>query len=99
MLILWKKLEEGLLIWCVLISFKDETLKIASVYQVLSLLAQFPAVEAVLVAPLGGNEEGRMILKDLENEGVITKYCKIWRDAGVPSAWVLHSGVYSTPSS
>jgi len=48
----------------------------------------------VLVAPLGGNEEGRMILKDLENERVITKYCKIWRDAGVPSAWVLHSGVY-----
>jgi len=33
-----------------------------------------------------------MVLKDLENEGVITKYCKIWRDAGVPSAWVLHSG-------
>jgi len=35
-----------------------------------------------------------MVLKDLENEGVITKYCKIWRDAGVPSAWVLHSGVF-----
>lgn len=34
-----------------------------------------------------------MILRDLENEAVITKYCKIWRDAGVPSAWVLHSGM------
>jgi hypothetical protein len=46
----------------------------------------------VLVAPLGGNEEGRMVLRDLENEGVITQYCKIWRDAGVPSAWILHAG-------
>lgn len=57
------------------------------------MLAQFPLVEAVLVAPLGGNEDGQKILKDLESEGVITKYCKIWRDAGVPSAWVLHSGM------
>ncbi|PPQ69808.1 hypothetical protein CVT25_009745 [Psilocybe cyanescens] len=62
-----------------------------SANMLLSLLAQFPGVEAVLVAPLGGNEDGRMVLKDLENEGVVTKYCKIWRDAGVPSAWVLHS--------
>lgn len=45
------------------------------------------------MAPLGGNEEGRMVLKDLENEGVITQYCKIWRDAGVPSAWILHAGM------
>ncbi|KAG6842350.1 hypothetical protein C0991_010640 [Blastosporella zonata] len=60
-------------------------------FELLSLLAQFHAVEAVLVAPLSGNEEGRMILRDLDNEGVITRYCKIWKDAGVPSAWVLHS--------
>ena len=33
-----------------------------------------------------------MVLRDLENEGVITQYCKIWRDAGVPSAWILHAG-------
>ena len=45
------------------------------------------------MAPLGGNEEGRMVLRDLENEGVITQYCKIWRDAGVPSAWILHAGM------
>ncbi|RDB26305.1 hypothetical protein Hypma_006584 [Hypsizygus marmoreus] len=57
----------------------------------LSLLAQFPSVEAVLVAPLGGNDEGKMILRELENEGVITRYCKIWTAAGVPSAWILHS--------
>lgn len=50
-------------------------------------------MEAVLVAPLGGNKEGRIILKDLENEGVITQYCKIWRDAGVPSAWILDAGM------
>ncbi|KAF8806964.1 hypothetical protein BYT27DRAFT_7224041 [Phlegmacium glaucopus] len=62
-----------------------------SANMILSLLAQFSSVEAVLVAPLGGNEEGRMILRDLENEGVITQYCKIWRDAGVPSAWILHA--------
>ncbi|KAF8071894.1 hypothetical protein FPV67DRAFT_1483081 [Lyophyllum atratum] len=57
----------------------------------LSVLAQFPSVEAVLVAPLSGNDEGQMILRDLENEGVITRYCKIWKTVGVPSAWVLHS--------
>ncbi|CAA7266996.1 unnamed protein product [Cyclocybe aegerita] len=67
-----------------------------SANMVLSVLAQFPAVESVLVASLGGNEEGRMILRDLENEGVITQYCKIWRDAGVPSAWVLNSAEDNT---
>jgi len=63
--------------------------------QVLSLLAQFPSVETALVASLGGNEEGRMILRDLELEGVVTKFCKIWRDSGVPNSWVLHSGLSS----
>ncbi|EAU85584.1 hypothetical protein CC1G_06297 [Coprinopsis cinerea okayama7 len=58
---------------------------------VLSLLAQFANVDAALVASLGGNEEGKAVLKELEREGVNTQYCKIWKDAGVPSAWVLHS--------
>jgi sugar/nucleoside kinase (ribokinase family) len=62
------------------------------VEQILSLLAQFTNVDAVLVAPLGGNEEGKAILKDLDNEGVNTRYCKIWKDAGIPSAWVMHAG-------
>ncbi|KAF9468068.1 hypothetical protein BDZ94DRAFT_1279970 [Collybia nuda] len=62
----------------------------------LSLLAQFPSVESVLVAPLGGNDEGKMILRDLENEGVITRYCKIMNGAGVPSAWILHSAENNT---
>lgn len=59
---------------------------------VLSLLAQFSSVDAVLVASLGGNEDGRMILRDLEREGVNTRFCKIWDNYGVPSAWVLHAG-------
>ena len=58
----------------------------------LSIIAQFPAVEASLVAPLGGNEDGRRIIAELEAERVSTRYCKVWPEAGVPSAWVLHAG-------
>lgn len=47
------------------------------------------------MAPLSGNPEGQMILRDLEHEGVTTKYCKIWKGAGVPSAWILHSGIFN----
>ncbi|EMD35967.1 hypothetical protein CERSUDRAFT_115915 [Gelatoporia subvermispora B] len=57
----------------------------------LSILAQFPNVDAMLVAPLGGNEEGRRVLEELERERVSTRYCKIWEESGVPSAWVLHA--------
>ncbi|KAI0925267.1 hypothetical protein AcV7_005550 [Taiwanofungus camphoratus] len=59
----------------------------------LAILAQFPSVEAMLVAPLGGNDDGRMIIRDLEKERVSTRFCKIWNDAGVPSAWVLYAGL------
>ncbi|KAJ6576467.1 hypothetical protein DFH09DRAFT_1149483 [Mycena vulgaris] len=62
----------------------------------LSLLAQFSQVEAFLVAPLGGNDEGKMILRDLEREGVTTRYCKVWKGAGVPSAWVLEAAENNT---
>ncbi|KZT65716.1 hypothetical protein DAEQUDRAFT_676358 [Daedalea quercina L-15889] len=58
----------------------------------LSILAQFPSVEALLVAPLGGNEDGRKLVRDLERERVSTRFCKVWEEAGVPSAWVLHAG-------
>ncbi|TCD71083.1 hypothetical protein EIP91_000175 [Steccherinum ochraceum] len=34
----------------------------------LAIAAQFPNVNAILVAPLGGNEEGQMIIRDLEND-------------------------------
>ncbi|KAK0500366.1 Ribokinase-like protein [Armillaria luteobubalina] len=57
----------------------------------LSLLAQFPNIEAALVAPLGGNDEGSMVIRDLETEGVSTRFCKIWPGSGVPSAWVFHA--------
>ncbi len=60
----------------------------------LSIVAQFPAVDAMLVAPLGGNEEGQGILSELERERVNTRYCKIWPEAGVPQAWVLHAGTF-----
>lgn len=60
----------------------------------LSVLAQFPGVEAMLVAPLGGNEEGKAIISELEQERVSTKYCKVWEQSGVPSAWVLHAGAF-----
>ena len=63
----------------------------------LSILAQFPGVEAMLVAPLGGNEEGRVIISDLERDGVSTKHCKIWEQSGVPSAWVLQAGESRCP--
>ncbi|KAI0822125.1 hypothetical protein BC628DRAFT_1327933 [Trametes gibbosa] len=57
----------------------------------LSIVAQFPAVDATLVAPLGGNDEGRMVINELEQERVSTRFSKIWPEAGVPSAWVLHA--------
>lgn len=58
----------------------------------LSLLAQFVNVDAALVAPLGGNDEGKSLMQDLESEGVSTRYCKIWDHAGIPAAWVLDAG-------
>ncbi|KZT03037.1 uncharacterized protein LAESUDRAFT_660484 [Laetiporus sulphureus 93-53] len=57
----------------------------------LSILAQFPHVDAMLVAPLGGNGDGQRIIHDLENERVSTRFCKVWDEAGVPGAWVLHA--------
>ena len=63
----------------------------------LSVLVQFNStqgntIEGQLIAALGGDEEGKMIIRELENEGVGLRYCKIWKGAGVPSAWVLKSG-------
>lgn len=60
----------------------------------LSIIAQFPGVEPLLVAPLGGNEEARNVLQHLQKENVNTKYCKIWENAGVPSAWVIQAGEF-----
>lgn len=63
-----------------------------SASMLLSLISQFPSVEAALVASLGGNEEGRNVKVELEREGVSTRFCKVWKGLGVPSAWVLDAG-------
>ncbi|KAH9985943.1 hypothetical protein BJV77DRAFT_1061873 [Russula vinacea] len=50
-----------------------------------------PAVLSVL-SHLGGAQEARALARELEAEGVSTRYCKVWESAGVPAAWVLHAG-------
>jgi ketohexokinase len=57
-------------------------------------LGQFAGVDALLVAPLAGNDEGVMLKRDLERANVNTRFCKVWEGANVPSAWVLESGEY-----
>ncbi|KAG8694439.1 hypothetical protein FRC09_009849 [Ceratobasidium sp. 395] len=56
---------------------------------VLSILAQFTHVEAYLVAPVGGGQEGRAMLKELETAGVKTKLCAKRDASGVPAAYVI----------
>jgi len=65
-----------------------------SVANVLVTLGQFGSVDPMLVAPLAGNNEGAMMVRDLEKDGVNTRFCKIWDGASVPSAWVLESGAF-----
>ncbi|KAJ3734300.1 hypothetical protein DFJ43DRAFT_1115862 [Lentinula guzmanii] len=68
------------------------TFRGGSASSVLALLAQFSSpVDPILVASLGGSDEGRMLIKELESEGVNTRYCKVWPDSGVPSAWVIQA--------
>ncbi|TDL25521.1 hypothetical protein BD410DRAFT_784518 [Rickenella mellea] len=62
-----------------------------SASNVLSCVAQFPSVDAMLVAPLGGKDDGKALMEELEEEGVSTKYCKVWENASAPSAWVLQA--------
>ena len=63
-----------------------------SASNVLCTLGQFPGVQAMLVAPLGGNDEAKAMMRDLEAEGVSTRYCKIWENSSVPTAWILKAG-------
>ncbi|THH15456.1 hypothetical protein EW146_g5023 [Bondarzewia mesenterica] len=65
---------------------------------VLSVLSQFRRPElgggvegCWLVASLGGNDEGKEVIRELDKIGVNTRYCKMWDDVGVPGAWVLHA--------
>ncbi|KAI0286280.1 hypothetical protein BC826DRAFT_918147 [Russula brevipes] len=59
---------------------------------VLAVLSQLHAEKCWLVASLGGAQEARALARELEAEGVSTRYCKVWEGAGVPAAWVLHAG-------
>ena len=56
---------------------------------VLSVLSQLNADKCWLVASLGGAHEARAVARELEAEGVSTRYCKVWEGAAVPAAWVL----------
>ncbi|KAJ4494967.1 hypothetical protein C8J55DRAFT_498048, partial [Lentinula edodes] len=68
------------------------TIRGGSASSILALLAQFSSpVDPILVASLGGSDEGKMITKELEREGVNTRYCKVWPESGVPSAWVIQT--------
>ena len=50
-----------------------------------------------LVASLGGAQEARALARELEAEGVSTRYCKVWEGAAVPAAWVLHASKCPPP--
>ena len=58
---------------------------------VLSVLSQLNADKCWLVASLGGAQEARAVARELEAEGVSTRYCKVWEGTGVPAAWVLQA--------
>ncbi|KZT37809.1 hypothetical protein SISSUDRAFT_987164 [Sistotremastrum suecicum HHB10207 ss-3] len=58
---------------------------------ILSCLAQFDGLESNLVAPLGGGDEGKTVVRELESGGVRTRFCQVWDGAGVPGAWVFQS--------
>ncbi|KAH9172580.1 hypothetical protein EDB89DRAFT_2114160 [Lactarius sanguifluus] len=59
---------------------------------ILCVLSQLHADKCWLVASLGGAQEARIVTRELEADGVNTRYCKVWDGAGVPAAWVLHAG-------
>ena len=64
---------------------------------VLSVLSQLHVEKCWLIASLGGGQEARGLARELEAEGVSTRYCKVWEGAGVPAAWVLHAGKCPPP--
>lgn len=63
---------------------------------ILAVLSQLHVDKCWLVASLGGAQEARAVARELEAEGVSTRFCKVWEGAGVPAAWVLHAGKCST---
>ncbi len=65
---------------------------------VLSVLSQLHVDKCWLVASLGAAQEARALARELEAEGVSTRYCKVWEGANVPAAWVLHASESPRPS-
>ena len=63
-----------------------------SAANVLATLGQFADVKAMLIAPLAGSSEGTVLVRDLQREGVDTRYCRVWEGANVPSAWIIEAG-------
>ncbi|KAI0252940.1 hypothetical protein BJV78DRAFT_1281277 [Lactifluus subvellereus] len=51
-----------------------------------------------LVASLGSSQEARDLTRELEVQGVSTRYCKVWEGGGVLAAWILHTGDTSSQS-
>lgn len=49
-----------------------------------------PAIEAFLVAALGGDDDGKLLIRELHDEGVSTKFSKVL-DRPVPTSWVFHT--------
>jgi hypothetical protein len=64
---------------------------------ILSVLSQLHVDKCWLIASLGDAQEARALARELEAEGVSTRYCKVWEGAGVPAAWVLHAGKCPPP--
>jgi hypothetical protein len=64
---------------------------------ILSMLSQLHVEKCWLVASLGSSQEARSLSRELEAEGVSTRYCKVWEGAGAPAAWVLHAGESPPP--
>jgi hypothetical protein len=62
-----------------------------------SVLSQLHVDKCWLVASLGGAQEARALARELEADGVSTRYCKVWEGAAVPAAWVLHACKLSLP--
>jgi hypothetical protein len=59
----------------------------------LRALAQLPGAAPELVVPLGGDAEAAALRREVEVEGVGTRYCRVWAGRGVPGAWVLQHGM------
>ncbi|KZW02064.1 hypothetical protein EXIGLDRAFT_736782 [Exidia glandulosa HHB12029] len=54
-----------------------------------------PAIEAFLIAALAGDPDGQVLIRELHDEGVSTKFSKVL-DRPVPTSWVFQSDTTQT---